>query len=379
MSEESPRGELSPPRFSDLPRVTVITYMPSPYQVELLNEVSAQLSGRLTVLYLYQRDAERHWDPAPIQHRSLSIDDRARQLPSATKAVLEADLLVANFYQHPSAAKLIDLRVQTRKPWCFWGERPGYTRWAWLGPWYRRVTLAALHRSHAAIWGIGDWAIQQYRAEFGNERAYFNVPYFSDLHRFTAKGAQRTATAAQRRFLFSGSLISRKGVDLVAAAFLSLAVDFPNATLTMLGTGNLESTLKQQLAPFSHRVRFLGFQPWDKLPQFYAEADVVVVPSRYDGWALVVPEGLASGAPVIGTTHMGAALEFIRPGENGWLVKAGDLNSLLAAMRQAAALSPAELGRLSAAARASVGSHTLADGARRFTEAVLGSIDSFCG
>ena len=100
-------------------------------------------------------------------------------------------MLVANFYRHPLAAKLIQLRVQTGKPWCFWGERPGYTRWAHLGHWYRRVTLAALHRSRAPIWGIGDSAVDRYSAEFGTARTYFNVPYFSDLERFTVAAANR--------------------------------------------------------------------------------------------------------------------------------------------------------------------------------------------
>lgn len=379
MSEASPRGELALPGPTDLPRVTVLTYTPSPYQVELLNEVSAQSNGRLTAIYLYQRDAKRNWSPAPIQHASLSLDDHARLLPSATEMVRTADLVIANFYRHSLAAKLIGLRVQTGKPWCFWGERPGYTRWACLGRLYRQLALAALHRSHAAIWGIGNWAVDQYRAEFGDGRAYFNVPYFSDLRRFSTGGANRAAPGGQRRFLFSGSLIFRKGVDLVAAAFLRLAVEFPKITLTILGAGELESTLKQQLAPCGERVQFVGFQPWDKLHQFYAEADVVVVPSRHDGWALVVPEGLASGAPVIGTMRMGAALEFIHPRENGWQVKAGHLDSLLTAMRQAAALSPTELVRMSAAARTSVEHHTLADGARRFAQAARGSIDSFYG
>jgi glycosyltransferase involved in cell wall biosynthesis len=379
MSEASLHAALAQPDLTDAPRVTVLTHSPSPYQVELLNAVSAQFGGRVTAVYLYQCDPQRHWSPPPIQHANLSLDDRGRQLPLATELVQGADLLVANFYRHSLAARLIRLRAQTGKPWCFWGERPGYTRWAYLGRSYRHVTLAALHRSRAAIWGIGNWAVEEYRAEFGQARAYFNVPYFSDLRRFTVAGEKRAATGGERRFLFSGSLISRKGVTLLAAAFLRLAADFPKTTLTILGTGELEPALRRQLAACSERVRFVGFQPWDKLPQFYAEADVVVLPSRHDGWALVVPEGLASGAPVIGTASMGAALEFIRPAENGWLVRAGNLDSLLAAMRQAAALSPAALLRMSALARATVEHHTLADGARRFTEAVYGSIESFYG
>jgi glycosyltransferase involved in cell wall biosynthesis len=64
-------------------------------------------------------------------------------------------------------------------------------------------------------------------------------------------------------------------------------------------------------------------------------ADVLCVPSRYDGWGLVVPEGLASGLPVIATDRMGAALEFVENGRNGWLIPAGD-GSAVNAMREAA-------------------------------------------
>ena len=46
------------------------------------------------------------------------------------------------------------------------------------------VKLAPLRESRAPIWGIGQWAVEQYRAEFGEERTYLNVPYFSDLQRF---------------------------------------------------------------------------------------------------------------------------------------------------------------------------------------------------
>jgi len=89
------------------------------------------------------------------------------------------------------------------------------------------------------------------------------------------------------------------------------------------------------------------------------------VPSRYDGWGLVVPEGLASGLPVIASDRMGAALEFVESGRNGWLVRAGVGEALLAAMREAALM---PLGEMRRRARESVSEHTLRNGAGRFSE-----------
>ena len=79
----------------------------------------------------------------------------------------------------------------------------------------------------------------------------------------------------------------------------------------MIGDGELRESVEQTLRPVRERVEFVGFRDWDELPFEYARADVLCVPSRYDGWGLVVPEGLASGLPVIATDRMGAALEFV--------------------------------------------------------------------
>jgi glycosyltransferase involved in cell wall biosynthesis len=114
------------------------------------------------------------------------------------------------------------------------------------------------------------------------------------------------------------------------------------------------------------RVEFVGFKHWHELPEWYASADVLCVPSRYDGWGLVVPEGLAAGLPVIATDRMGAALEFVRTGRNGWLIPAGDEDAIYAAMREAALVSGAVLDQLGQQARLSVCEHTVSHGAERF-------------
>jgi glycosyltransferase involved in cell wall biosynthesis len=209
------------------------------------------------------------------------------------------------------------------------------------------------------IWGIGQFAVDGYRREFGSQRAYFNLPYFSDLERFNVGHRAERG----RVFLFCGSLIARKGVDLLARAFVRLASEIDNVRLRIVGEGELRRLLEQTLGPVSERVEFAGFKDWEELPAEYAKADVLCVPSRYDGWGLVVPEGLASGLPVIATDRMGAALEFVETGRNGWLIPAGDEEALLSAMRGAALMSVEEMRE---EARESVRGHTLREGAVRF-------------
>ena len=339
-------------------RVFVLTDCPSPYQVELFNEIEAQGECALEVAYLRSRDPARQWKRVEIHHASFALDNGG--IARARQAVRDADFVVFNYYRHANAERLIDERAAQGGPWCFWGERPGFHQVAWVGPLLRKWKLAKLHSSPAPIWGIGKFAVDGYRKEFGAERAYFNLPYFSNLQRFksSARGERD-----ERVFLFSGSLIGRKGIDLLATAFVRLANEVSNVRLRIVGDGELGESIKRQLFTVRDRVDFVGFRDWHELPDEYERADVLCVPSRYDGWGLVVPEGLASGLPVIATDRMGAALEFVETGRNGWLVAAGDEEALLGAMREAAMLPLRKLGQR---AQASVSEHTLANGAARF-------------
>jgi len=339
-------------------KVFVLTDCPSPYQVELFNEIEAQGECSLEVGYLRSHDPDRQWKSSEIRHAWVKLNGSGERITHARAA----DLVVFNYYRHANAERLIDERAAAGGPWCFWGERPGIRQPEWAGRLLRRWKLAKLHASAVPIWGIGQFAVDGYREEFGAGRAYFNLPYFSDLERFKVAASEEER---ERTFLFSGSLIQRKGVDLLASAFVRLAQEFPNAKLRVVGEGELRESMAQTLRPVSERVQFVGFKDWDALPGEYARADVLCVPSRYDGWGLVVPEGLATGLPVIATDRMGAALEFVESGRNGWLIRAGDQEALLDTMRAAATLT---LDEMRCQARESVGGHTLRSGAMRFVE-----------
>lgn len=345
-------------------RVFVLTDSPSPYQVEFFNEIEARGVDELQVGYLRRRDPERQWNTQTIRHDAIALDDANGALQCAREAMSSADLVVFNYYRHVQAEELIEERSARGGPWCFWGERPGLRQPAWAGRLLRKWKLSKLHRSAVPIWGIGEFGVDGYRREFGDARAYCNLPYFSDLERFTQESARRSS--AERVFLFSGSLIERKGVDLLARAFVRLAREAPNVRLKIAGEGTLKEGIRRVLAPVRERVEFVGFKDWSALPELYASADVLCVPSRYDGWGLVVPEGLASGLPVIATDRMGAGLEFVHTRENGWLIPAGDEDAILSAMRDAVSCSNSELARMGQRSQASVSEHTLAHGVERF-------------
>jgi glycosyltransferase involved in cell wall biosynthesis len=84
----------------------------------------------------------------------------------------------------------------------------------------------------------------------------------------------------------------------------------------------------------------------------YQESELLVIPTLEDGLPFVLVEGLACGLPVIVTAEAGAS-ECVRTGETGWVVPAGDVEALSAAL-EAALRRRAELREMGRQARADV-------------------------
>jgi glycosyltransferase involved in cell wall biosynthesis len=323
------------------------------------------------VVYLTSQDRERHWTLPEIKHRHLILDVHPKARHTAMHWLLEADVTVFNYYTHPFAARALLRRAATHQPWVFWGERPGALQLGWLGSLTRQVLLLPLFYKPHPIWGVGRFALEGYVKEFGDARPYVNLPYFSNLNRFLSSPRDRKPEGI--RFLYCGTLSKRKGVDLLATAFVELALEYPDVRLVLVGTGPLEEDLRTSLAPVANRVEFSGFAAWDELPAAYQKGDVFCFPSRYDGWGLALVEAMASGLPVISTDLTGAALEFVTPGENGWLIPHSDLSALLQAMRESM---HADLDQMGQAACQAVRDHSLPQGAKRFLAAATAALPS---
>jgi glycosyltransferase involved in cell wall biosynthesis len=110
----------------------------------------------------------------------------------------------------------------------------------------------------------------------------------------------------------------------------------PNALLVFAGEGPLRPQLEAEAAALAvdSQVRFLGFVNQSQLPAIYTSADLMVLPSEYEPFAVVVNEAMCCACPVIVSDRIGAARDLIVHGRTGFVYPCGDVDALAGVMRQ---------------------------------------------
>jgi len=155
------------------------------------------------------------------------------------------------------------------------------------------------------------------------------VPHAVDLGRFSPALGAGARQAETLRVVFVGQLGLGKGFPYLLEALRRLRterihVEFVGATGDPW-CRRLFKTLSAGLP--------VSAAPGDPRPA-YARADLLVLPTLHDGFGFVVAEAMACGLPVITTDRCGAA-EWLREGESGWIVPAGEIDPLAAALEEA--------------------------------------------
>jgi glycosyltransferase involved in cell wall biosynthesis len=315
--------------------------MPSPYQRELFGALHSDGRVAIHVLYYTNTAKDRNWTVGPLSGfeeilpgRTLGWLGRSAHLnPGISRFLADDsyDLFILSDYSAPTTQIAMRMLTRRKKRWVFWGEAPGFSRRGFLGMALRRRLQRPIAGA-AGIAAIGSEAADIYQALFPGIRI-FDIPYFCNLSPFRSAAARkRTKAKPTVDVLFSGQLIERKGVDLLIRAFTQTSDRLPELRLQILGTGPALYAL-QDMIPWNlrDRVHFLGFQQPTAIPKIFAESDIFVLPSRHDGWGVVVNEALGAALPIIVSNRVGAR-DLVVNGCNGLITAADDVDSLAAAL-----------------------------------------------
>jgi len=166
-----------------------------------------------------------------------------------------------------------------------------------------------------------------------------------DLFRPQNRTAARAALGLDiqdRVILFVGRIDPIKGIDTLLRAMGHLVAQAHSIPTLLFVGGETDpggapiGSLADLCASaaelgLAQSIRFVGSQPQDQLPRYYAAADVVAVPSRYESFGLVAVEAMACGTPVVASRAGGLAYT-IEDEVSGLLVPVGDSHALAHAL-----------------------------------------------
>lgn len=125
------------------------------------------------------------------------------------------------------------------------------------------------------------------------------------------------------KLLFVGGLSQLKGI---ANLFEAVSYLGDRVELTIVGRKVAQGCIPLEKELEKHR--WIPSLPHDQILNLMRSQDVFVFPSLFEGYGLVIAEAMSQGTPVI-TTNRTCGADFIRDGENGWLVEPGDTNGLI--------------------------------------------------
>jgi glycosyltransferase involved in cell wall biosynthesis len=187
-----------------------------------------------------------------------------------------------------------------------------------------------LLRQYSAYLAIGSANREFYRFHHCPENRIFWAPYAVDNDYFSAQAVARTGRRSELRaafgippgglvFLFAGKLEEKKHpLDLLEAVF-RLPEDLRmQAHVLVAGDGPLRGECERFARERKLSVTFAGFLNQSRLPDAYAAADVLVLPSDAgETWGLVVNEAMASGRSAAVSRAAGCCADLEVEGETG--------------------------------------------------------------
>jgi glycosyltransferase involved in cell wall biosynthesis len=212
----------------------------------------------------------------------------------------------------------------------------------------KRLAFWFLRRWCDGFLAIGRLNREYYEAYHVPPHRIFHMPYAVDNDWF----GDRLAEARSQRnefkrsleleegrpiVLYVSKLTSRKRPFDLLAAFRVVAED-PECRrpyLLFVGDGPERKELERLCARTGGSdARVLGFRNQSELPALYDLADVFVLPSVDEPWAVVVNEAMTAACAIIASDQVGAAGDLVREGENGFVFPARDVPALASALKR---------------------------------------------
>jgi glycosyltransferase involved in cell wall biosynthesis len=337
-------------------RVAIVSNEPTPYRLHVLQRLADELKGvEVHNIFTHtisnpsmpwQMRIAPHLNPIfhPKNHIRTAIPiswRHVRLFRDIRDHILRSEIQLVILLGYNDLTRVLLIR---------WGRRMGLpvlltadsnvfgdarTPW-WLRFIKRRYVRWVLRRI-AGLMPMGTCGRAYFRNYLDHNLPEFLFPYEPDYQSLSDIDPKRIEGFRQKhdlprgrkRLLYCGRLVKVKRVDVLLEAFARVALARPDWDVVIAGDGPLLKTLQRSLSEVVQaRVKWLGFLQFDEIVLAYHACDVLIHPSDYEPWALVINEAVACELPIIATSVVGAAVELVRHRENGLIVSPRSVESM---------------------------------------------------
>lgn len=317
-------------KVSEMKKVLIITNIPSPYRVDLFYYMQTHIiEYEFHILYCAKNESNRWWNSKEekmlnsyfVNSKVITLkkkyDTRYIYIPKdILKQIsnINPDIIIGWEYSPTSIIALIWCKLHKCKyisltDGTLYSER----NIKWFQKLNRKIVTsycnAAIASSSKAKEKLLSWGM--------NSEEIFVSLLTVDIEKICK--VQHKPKAG--RLLYVGSMIERKGLDLLIAALKHVKVDF---CLHIVGNGSTEEIEKiknlARKANVLDSIKICGFKQGEELIKEYQEAQVFVLPTREDCFGLVLLEAFCMGVPIISSKYADGAYDIIQENKNGIII-----------------------------------------------------------
>lgn len=319
-------------------KVLLVTNIPTPYRIPLLNELHEQLGIlglELKVVFGAFGYARRRWevDMSECKFEYVVLQDRGINYADPERISFTYPRLYRlTLNENPSVIISNGFSIATTKLWVrsFYKRTP-YMIWSGAinGEARRGFFLRKLQRKAVISRAIGFIAYgtraKQYLTSMGAPDDRVTVAINTVNTRFYARVSELfrqklTYRNKKRHLLYVGHLSLRKNVVKVLAVTKALSKQRHDLKLDIVGDGEDRGRLLRYIEDEDLRdvVRIHGFKQSCDVARFLARSDCFLFQTDFDIWGLALVEAMAGGVPSIASVHAGATQDLIEDGATGF-------------------------------------------------------------
>ena len=166
----------------------------------------------------------------------------------------------------------------------------------------------------------------------------FHVTSVVDVSNFLQLPIERADNPTERRLLYIGQLIPRKGIEqfLKSLTKWALVNSDTNVEISIVGDGPLADNLTSACNSASNiSIRFYGNVRYEEIYNHFSKNGILVFPTLGDEWGVVTNEALASGLPVLGSLYAQSVESLISNEKTGWTYNPNDETAVYNAIDKA--------------------------------------------